>query len=399
MKFNALPVIGGNSKVLRNMNRAMILNIIRVLQPISRIKISKMTGLNKSTVSSIVSDLLEEEFIIEKVDEDQNVGRNPINLSLKLRKHLVGAINIDSFVTRFAIADIDGSILTKSKIETNPSKNEDFIKECIDEIKRLSRDVNHEDLSNLGVSIAGIVDSKNLVVEYAPNLGWEKFEIGKIIKNEWPELGSLAVGNDAKSSALAESWFGTHDVNLSNFVFLSIGPGIGSGIVVDNKILNGEFQASGEFGHMTIYEDGEKCSCENYGCWEAYASDKATVDRFKKDSGEEDLEIDIQQIINLAKNGNELATNIIKKTGFYLGVGISNIIKTIDPHAIVIGGRITQMWNIVYPEIAKVVEKRAFFGNSKQITILPTSLKIRPRLLGAATLAIKEIFDDYKIMA
>ena len=118
MNHNKFNIIGGNSKVLRNVNRGVILNIIRVMQPISRIQIAKMTGLNKSTVSSIVSDLLVEDLIYEKVNEDLNVGRNPINLSIKLRKHIVGAINIDSSITRFAIADIDGSFIGSGQINT-----------------------------------------------------------------------------------------------------------------------------------------------------------------------------------------------------------------------------------------------------------------------------------------
>lgn len=394
-------MIGGNSKVLRNVNRAMILNIIRVKQPISRIQIAKITGLNKSTVSSIVTDLIQEELIIERVSEDQNVGRNPINLSIKKGRHMVGAINIDSSLTRFAIADIDGSIIGTTQITTKAARKEDFVRDCIDSLRNLCKNLSVGELDGVGVTIAGIVDPKNLVVDYAPNLGWEDFNIGSIIKDYWPDLKILTIGNDAKSSALAESWFGTHSFKLSNFVFLSIGPGIGAGIVVDNNLLNGEFNASGEFGHITIFEGGELCTCGNHGCLEAYASDRATVKRYidkKHSNAKEPIDIVIQDIINLAKNGDKTAVEVLKQTGYYLGLGISTIIKSIDPHAIIIGGKIAQVWDIIYPEISYVVEKRAFFNNKKKIEILPTSLKIRPRLLGAAALTIKEIFNDFKIM-
>ena len=145
---------------------------------------------------------------------------------------------------------------------------------------------------------------------------------------------------------------------------------------------------------------GEQCTCGNLGCWEAYASERAAVKRYVKRAVREyDEKIDVifQDIIDLARDGDEISMEIISENGKYLGYGISNIIKALDPHAIILSGKITQLWDVIYPEIIKVVESRAFVGN-KQINILPTSLEISPRLLGAATLAIKTIFDDYKIM-
>jgi predicted NBD/HSP70 family sugar kinase len=400
MDTDNITVITGNSKVLRGINRTMILNIIRERQPISRSNIAKLTGLNKSTVSKFISELLEEDLIYEEVHIDQNIGRNPINLYLKLNKFYVGAINIDSAITRFAVVDIDGSIKGQSSIDTAPQNPELFTQECIIELLRLSKTLNINQLEGLGVNIAGIVDSKNLIVNYAPNLGWEEFDIGKVIRKKMPHINILSVGNDAKSSALAELWFGDHEMNLSNFVFLSVGNGIGSGIVVENKLINGEYQAAGEFGHMIIYEGGELCTCGNYGCWEAYASDRAIVSHYlEKRPGEIDHNIDImaQDIIDLARNKDPLAIEVLKQTGFYLGLGIANIIKAVDPHAIIIGGKLTQVWNIIYPEILTVVTQRAYFGRKKLITILPTTLTALPRLLGAATLAIEEIFDGFKI--
>lgn len=392
--------ISGNAKIVRNINRAMILNIIRKSQPISRTQIAKVTGLNKSTVSSIVADLLKEELVYEKINADKNVGRNPIDLSIKLGRSLIGAINIDSAITHLAIVDIDGSLLVESQIDTKPEYPEKFIADCIEGLNKLCSRLNIDKLLGLGVSVAGIVDSKDLVVDFAPNLGWEDFKIGYEIQKHWKDLKILAVGNDAKSSALAELWFGTQGVSLSNFIFLSIGDGIGSGIVVEGKLLDGEFQAAGEVGHTILIEGGEQCLCGNYGCWERYASDTATVKRYIFESNgklDPTNNLTVDDILEKAIKGDELAKKVLNETGDYIGLGIANIVKAIDPHAIIIGGMITQAWDIIYPQIIKEVEKRAFYGRNKNIIIVPTSLKVRPRLLGAATLAIKEIFDDYKI--
>jgi predicted NBD/HSP70 family sugar kinase len=239
------------------------------------------------------------------------------------------------------------------------------------------------------------------VVNFAPILSWEDFNIGELIMNSYRDIKFLALGNDAKSSALAELWFGANNESLSNFVFLSVGAGIGSGIVVEKKILDGEIHASGEFGHIIIYEGGEACRCGNFGCWESYASDKATVNRYINDkyseSGRSDI-ISIDSIIDLALKNDNLAVKTLKQTGYYLGIGIANIVKAIDPHSIIIGGKLTKVWNLIHPEITKVVDQRAFYGKGKNVLILPTSLTESPKVIGAITLAIQEIFDDYKIM-
>lgn len=392
--------ISGNAKIVRDINRAMILNMIRKNQPISRSKIASLTGLNKSTVSSIVSDLLEEELVFEQINADRNVGRNPIDLSLKLGRSFIGAVNIDSAVTYLAVADIDGSIQGESNFETRPDDPKEFINRCVKELNSLCVRLEIDKLEGLGISVAGIVDSKDLIVDFAPNLGWEDFKIGDEFLKHMKDLKIIAVGNDAKASALAELWFG-QGVDLSNFVFLSIGDGIGAGIVVEGKLLEGEFQAAGEVGHMILIERGEKCVCGNYGCWERYASDSATVKRYymeRNGSSGHPNNIMIDDILKRANEGDKLSKKVLTETGEFLGLGIATIVKAYDPHAIIIGGKIIHAWDIIYPQIFKEVEKRAFYGRNKNIIIIPTSLRVRPRLLGAATLAIKEIFDDYKII-
>jgi len=395
-----LKVISGNSRVVRNINRGVILNLIRTQQPISRAQLAKVTGLNKSTVSSIVAELLEEEILEEKLVSDQSIGRNPFALTIKKGKHLVGAINIDSTLTHFAIVDVDGEFLCTSVLETKTGDYQTFFETCLNHLKDIA-EKGRVSLWGIGVSVTGIVDPEKMLVKYSPNLAWENVNLGEIIKKKFPFLNAVAVGNDAKASALAEQWFGKPGIPLSNFVFISIGGGLGSGVVIDNKILEGESHGSGEFGHMVLLEGGEKCSCGNYGCWETYASDKATVRRFLGDSGITpggSVDELMEKTIELAKQNNEKAVNALKLTGYYLGLGITNIIKSIDPNAIIIGGRIIEGWDIIYPEIMKVVKERAFLSYmEKKAEILPTSLTVRPHLLGAATLAVKLLFNDYKI--
>jgi len=195
MKLDANQVIGGNAKVVRSINRSGILNIIRELQPISRIAISKITGLNKSTVSSIVSELFSEGLIYEEMVQDQNVGRNPLHLRLKLGTNYVGAINLDSVVSRVAIVDIDGSILDKDKINTQQENPENFIKDCVDLLMALKIKNGIERFNGIGISVAGIVDISRQVIVNAPNIGWKEFYVGDLIRSQVGDELIIKVGN------------------------------------------------------------------------------------------------------------------------------------------------------------------------------------------------------------
>jgi predicted NBD/HSP70 family sugar kinase len=399
MKKTANQVIGGNAKVVRSINRSGILNIIRELQPISRISISKITGLNKSTVSSIVNELFTEDLIYEELLHDQNVGRNPLQLRLKLGKHYVGAINLDSAVSRMAIVDINGTILDKDNIETRKDDPDKFIHDCIDVLMSLKTRNGVQELNGIGVSVAGIVDIARNTIVIAPNIGWKEFDIGKACRKYLGDDSIISFENDANASALAELWFGTGKIkDISDFVFVTVGIGIGAGIVVGKRLLGGHSHAAGEFGHLTMFPQGEYCACGNYGCFEAYASDRATVRRYKRLRKRNEKYLMLKDVIECAKNDDPMALQAIKESGYYLGLGISSIIKSVDPEAVVLGGRITQMWDVIYPEILRAVEQHTLFDYKREIKILPSSLNIRPRLLGAATLALKEFFSDYKIV-
>jgi predicted NBD/HSP70 family sugar kinase len=393
------PLASVNAKVGRNINRSIVLSSIRERQPISRASISTITELNKSTVSSIVKSLIEENLIEEDIVRNENVGRNPIDLRIRKGHHFVGAIYFDSEKTELAIVDIDGTIKVRDEIKTEMKSPQEFIPRCLKRIQELRHQAGATTLNGLGITVAGIVDSLQSKVLYAPNLGWENLSIGQLVQDTNTAFDNITVENDAKASALAELFWGRHVSNPLGILFLAVGHGIGAGIVLDNRILSGSSHAAGEFGHMTIVEGGEQCSCGNQGCWEMYASDRATLRRYAIEKGislEQARTIKIIDVIEAAKRGDEFAQKAILKTSEYLGIGIANIICSYDPEVIIIGGSITQVWDLVHPKVVEIVNKRKILGNQRSNKILPTSLIDNPPLLGAAALSIQKIFADYR---
>ena len=394
-----VQVTNFNSKVVRNLNRSVILNLIRESGPISRVKISQLTNLNKSTVSNIVTGLLDEELLIEDFGKGGTVGRSPINLRLRTGKHIFGAIYFDSVTTKIAIVGIDGTMKHTADMETQASRPEQFAQLCLEKLGMIRRQFHFPPFTGIGVSVAGIVDPALSKVVFAPNLGWADLDLAKIIRDCYPEVRIISLENDAKASAVAELWFGKHDINLSSFVFLLVDRGIGAGIVVDKNVLYGESHAAGEFGHMTLIEGGDLCSCGNSGCWEMYASDRATVLRYLAARHADPAlspRISMDDIIEKTRNHDDIPRKVLKESAYYLGLGIANIIKSVDPGAIIIGGKITQAWDIIYPEIMRTLGKRALLGKQRETGILPATLPTPP-LLGAAALSIRKFFTDFRV--
>ena len=393
-------IISVNAKVGRNINRSIILNSIRERQPISRAEISTMTGLNKSTVSNIVESLVNENLIEEDVAPNQNIGRNPINLQVKRGHHFVGAIYFMSSRAEIAIVDIDGSIITRTEIPLEMDHPAAVISRCMEQLKVLQVQAKIPQLKGIGITVAGIVDSSQSKVVFAANLGWKEIDLVEIIRVIDPNIPIVTIENDAKASALAELLLGRHDSIPTSLVFLSVGYGIGAGIVLDNHIVSGHTHAAGEFGHMTIMENGDLCSCGKRGCWEVYASDRSTIQRYVLEKGlpiQIAQGLKIKQVIDAALNGEDAARTVLLQTAQYLGMGIANIICTVDPEVVIIGGPITQVWDLIYPTLKEVVEKRSFLGALRTSIIMPTSLRGNPPLLGAAALPIQKIFADFRI--
>ncbi len=400
-KLDGDTVISGNPKMVRNVNKAAILNFIREYQPVSRIQLTQLSELNKSTVTRIVADLIEEKFVAETHVGESTGGRRPIMLTLTSSEYAIGAVDFDPEFTHIAVADLEAKIKKQKLIQTNKKEPEKFIKQCIQELLSLGMELKGFGVQNIGISVPGIVDTTQGRIVFAPDLGWKEIDLRKLIYESCPSLrkGKIMVENEANSSALAEQWFGTAMKNHSNIVFIS--EGIGTGIIFEKKLFEGSNDSAGQFGHMTLFANGERCVCGNQGCWEVYASNEATVKRYYGKSVQkpgENINTEIHKIIKNANDGDKVAIQVIKETGKYLGIGISNILKGIDPEVIILGGAITNAWPIVYPEIKQEIKQRLFFNFYNHVQILPCSLKKRSSLVGAITLIIREIFSGYRII-
>jgi len=243
----------------------------------------------------------------------------------------------------------------------------------------------------IGMSIPGIADQATGNIVYVPYFQWSNWDIAsQIIK----QTGlPVIIDNDANAVALAELWFGAEVIRRTrNFIMVMVAEGIGTGIIIDGQVYRGEFGAAGEFGHMFVGVDAPvNCSCGRRDCWEAYASEKAIIRRYAVRSRSPAPLLDVEHLLELAKNGEKKAVATIKETANYLGIGISNLIIGLSPQAIVISGSIVEAWSLIKNEIAEYA-LRSIRHELATTMIVPSELGDKPTILGSVSLVLAQKF-------
>ncbi|MFZ6016940.1 MAG: ROK family protein [Nitrospirota bacterium] len=312
------------------------------------------------------------------------------------KKYAIG-IDLGGTNLRVALISRDGEIIKKIK-ELSSGEILDIIFKMIDSLFS-------EDVAGIGLGIAGLVDRQNGRVLTSPNLPAVK---GINLVNETRKRFKVPVfiENDANTAALGEKWVGAGK-GFSNFVLLTLGTGIGSGIIKDGKLLN----VSAEVGHTSINADGEKCSCGNTGCLELYASARAMIARAASalEKGTESLlrecckgsfyKLTPEDIYITALDGDSLAREILKDAGRNLGIGIANIINLMSPEAIILTGGLTGAWNIYVQEAIKEASRRAFRELFETVKIIPSSLGNEAGVIGSAGLVFQKVIPHTEVMS
>lgn len=375
---------------LRDINQTVFLHLIRERQPISRADISKFTGLRAGTVSAIVNRLIKNNLVYEGTEGPSSGGRRPKNLYINAESFYVLAVDIGVLDTVFAVSDFNGRILTKKSILTEGAA-EVFLNKLADEIEVLIKlQYRRARFGAVGVSVPGLIDRETGTVEVSPNLEWDKIPVREILEKR---LGlPVFVENDANAAAFSELWYGpVEESNVRTLLFILVVEGLGTGLIINGELHVGSRLGLGGFGHMSIDPNGELCSCGRRGCWETFASERATVERYHRVTAKQGLPlVGLPDLITLANKNDEMALESIRITGEYLGEGISNLVHGIYPETVVIGGNITAAWPLIEPIIQKRLKSR-YLISPNQIVVRPASVQ-RPSLFGAIPIALQHYF-------
>ena len=382
------------SETARDINRRIVLNLIRTHQPISRADLARHSGLQRSTVSVIAEQLIKERWITEGANGHTARGRRPRFLHLNKQRVGIIGINIRPVTTKLALADLDANFLAQDSLPT-PAQPQQFLAELIPRVRTLMDTRPELTYEGIGVSLPGRVDLATKQLVFAPNLGWRDFDL----KTPLEKATKLPVEleNAANSCALSEICFGRRAEGLRNLVVVTVSEGIGCGLILNHQLVQGSTGTAGEFGHAALVQDGLECSCGNRGCWEMYASNSAAV-RYYTQAGSTsrgrpstvENTINFDHLLQLAQHGDGKAVDALQQMAKYLGLGLAPLISGLAPDMIVIVGEVTRAWSRVGPIIKETVRQHSFTRAETQI--VPSDPITQPRLRGTIALVLLKHF-------
>ncbi|MFQ5453620.1 MAG: ROK family protein [Candidatus Zixiibacteriota bacterium] len=307
----------------------------------------------------------------------------------------IGGTNI-----KFGLFNASGKILLKEKRPTLAEKGPTPLMHRITNIGEhllyLAAEENYS-VNHIGIGSPGAVNHRTgNVIGPCPNLkGWEGIEIGKILKERLNI--PIWVDNDVNAMALAESRFGAAR-GAKTVVCVTIGTGIGGGVIIDGKVYHGSTTSASELGHMTINYNGDKCSCGNFGCLEVYCSSQAMIERTKhklnkeitqtfKDILECNLEnLTIKKLFAALKKGDNTAVEVINETAVFLGIGLAGIVNLLNPEVVVIGGGVIDGGGGFLEAVSDEIKKRAFSSFVKDLKVTKAALGNDAGFIGAGLL-------------
>jgi glucokinase-like ROK family protein len=381
--------ITGNIQLVKKINKSIVLQMIKDFSPISRADISQKAGLNKGTVSSLVSELIDEHFIYEQGPGKSSGGRRPVMLLFNEKAGYSIGVDLGVNYILGILTDLQGNIVTKKEIPLLSNDYDSTYKQLIEiiDLLRSSAPESPYGIVGIGIGVPGSVNHKGEIL-LAPNLEWKN----KDIKAQLEAMYQLPiiVENEANAGAYGEKRFGAGQ-EVEELVYISAGIGIGAGLILKGELYSGFNGFAGEIGHMVIETDGKSCRCGSKGCWELYASEYAVLKQANNISTlrdqlnlQDEAKIKLEMLINLAEQNNEAAIELFEQAGTCLGIGVNNIINTFNPQKIIIGNRLSAAAKWLMPAVEKEISERTLTFSKNSLDVEFSKLTTYSTSLGAA---------------
>lgn len=380
----------GDLAMIKLMNTAIVLESIIEYAPLSRARISEHTGLNKATVSSLVQDLIDRELVVEIGPGQSSGGRKPVMLLFNSSAGYAVGVDLGVNYIRGVLTDLEGKVIEEYEKPLVSQLLQDVLPELISCIEGLIAAMPDSPygLVGIGVGVPGIVNGQGEIL-FAPNLGWKHVPLQTMVEDIFRV--PVTIDNEANAGAQGEQKYGAGRP-YAHQIYISVGIGIGTGIIVNRELYKGASGFSGELGHLSIDYNGKLCRCGNRGCWELYASENALLEE-AAGTGYSDLE----SLIAGAEEGEPETLALFRRVGESLGVGIANIVNVFNPDIVIIGNRMSRAQAWISGAIRETVERRTLSQHYNGMGgILFAELHDQSAVRGAAFYAINQFLGRMK---
>ena len=367
---------------IRDSNRDLVLELLRRNQPISRVEIARRSGLQRSTVSSIVDGLIEEQWVREGSVVKTERGRRPTMLTTNEDLILL-VVDIRPTKAILAVVDLNGRFLDRAMVPiiSDPKQGVSLIAEGM---RNLQSHFPGKTWEGVGISLPGRVNKITQKLAWAPNLPWVGFDIRGTLQKALRMQVELE--NAANACLLSEMWFG-HMEGIQNAVLITISEGVGAAAIVNGQLMEGAEGLAGELGHVPVSDSGPRCACGQVGCWEMFASSRAVLRYLQEERKSKSGAPTIQELLNLEASGDKAARAALNRQAEWIGRGLRIVTAGFNPELILFVGDITLRWDDVGPIINAELTKRLVGGAQPRIAILSDGEAARLR--GAAAVLLQ----------
>ncbi|MBB6145220.1 putative NBD/HSP70 family sugar kinase [Silvibacterium bohemicum] len=370
-----------SSENARDINRDIVLEIIRSRQPVARADLARASGLQPSTISAIVEQLLQEKWVKEGAIARRPRGRRPTLLSLNDELVILTA-DVRPNQAIVAVVDLNGRFLAREVVPlvSEPERAIGKIVQSMELMRASHRDRSFE---GIGVSLPGRVDPESQRLILAPNLKWGDYDIKRAIEEKMHLQVELA--NAANACLLSELWSGKLD-GVRNAVLVTVSEGIGAAILANGQIITSRSGLAGEFGHSPIDPTGPVCGCGQHGCWEVFASSNAAL-RYYSELAPKSRAANIHDLLQRAEEGDTKAVSAVSRQASFVGRGLRLITAALSPEVILITGDLTTSWSRFGHLIQSELENTMLAGPAPRLGI--TNDGELSRLRGAAAVVLQ----------
>jgi glucokinase-like ROK family protein len=389
---------------VRETNLSLVLRLIHSQSPVSRAQLAIITGLNKSTVSSLVDELLERNLVHEIGNNSGGAGRPATLLEVNPQAGNIIGVELGVDFVSVAVTDFLGNILWRKREDADPTEDqENMINQTLGIVKEAMAvgKKKHYRFLGLGLATPGTVNIKEGLLIFAPNLHWRNVPFGKIFA-EQTKL-KIFVENDANAAAVAEHLFGTAR-QIQDFLFVFSGVGIGGGLFLNGKLYRGRNGYAGEIGHFPIMAEPSQtvCHCGNRGCWETYANQYSIIQRVQarlevkrssiipKLMTEQHSGLTIPLIKQAADAGDREAIDSFAEAGLAMGQGFAGLINIFNPKKMILGGPLSVAGEYLLPNIIDAVKRHSMPEIGQQAEIVLSPFGPDASLIGAIAIVVDE---------
>ena len=370
-----------SSELARDINRDIVLELLRRRQPIARVDLARLSGLQRSTVSLIVEQLLSERWIVEGATVRTARGRRPTMLSLNADLVMLVADVRPSHAV-CAVVDLNGHFLARQSVPV-AADAEFGVQRIAETLERMRDECSRKSFEGVGISMPGRVHPDSQQLLWAPNLRWHGFDIRAALEKR---LGlQVEMDNAANACMLSELWFGRME-KFRNAVLVTISEGVGAAVLANGQLLIGRDGMAGEFGHILVDPNGPECNCGERGCWEMFASTRAVLRHYNQRAPEQPA-LTFTHLINFADGGDARALAALEEQAQWVARGLRMIIAALSPETILFAGDITACWDRSGPMVERELAGRMLVGSPP--ALLPIGDGEMARLRGAAALVLQ----------